>query len=97
MFGATNRGKDNDKSKYVHSGYGIAFDWKGEWKVVIFGLDNSSSFHTDNCNNNLLVLVEGDTFGINGSFGAPEKRFSINFSKAKTKFCLRLLYNGDNS
>ena len=97
MFGATNIGKDNDKSKYVYSGYGMAFDGKGEWKVVIFGLDNSSSSHTDNCNNNLLVLVEGDTFGINGSFGAPEKRFSINFSKAKTKFCLRLLYNGDNS
>ena len=31
------------------------------------------------------------------AFSAPEKRFSINFSKAKIKFCLRLHYNGDNS
>ena len=44
-----------------------------------------------------LVLGEGDTFGINGSFGAPEKKFSINFSKANTKFCLGLHYNADNS
>ena len=30
------------------------------------------------------MLGEGDTFGINGSFGAPEKKFSTNFSKANT-------------
>ena len=28
---------------------------------------------------------------------APEKKISINFSKAKTKFCLSLHYNGDNN
>ena len=43
------------------------------------------------------MLGEGPTYGINGSFGSPEKRFSINFSKAKAKFCLSLHYNGDNS
>ena len=37
------------------------------------------------------------TFGINGSFSSPEKKFGISFSKANTKFCLRLHYNGDNS
>ena len=36
-------------------------------------------------------------YGINGSFGAPEKKFDINFSKANTKFCLSLHYNDDNS
>ena len=46
--------------------------------------------------NNFLILAEGDTFGINASFGAPEKTFSINFSKANTKFCLSLHYNADN-
>ena len=40
---------------------------------------------------------EGLTYGINGSFGSPQKRFSINFSKANTKFCLSLHFNGDNS
>ena len=37
------------------------------------------------------------TFGINGSCCSPGKRFSINFSKAKTNFCLSLHYNADNS
>ena len=39
--------------------------------VIIFGVDNSSSSHADNLKN------EGDTFGINGSFGAPEKCFML--------------------
>ena len=43
------------------------------------------------------MLGEGDTFGITGSFVAPEKWFSINFSKAKGTFCLSLHYNADNS
>ena len=80
--------KDNDKS-----GYGIVFDRKGEWNfgnvcarnIINFGIDNSSSSHTDNRKNNFLVLGEGDTFSIKGNFGAPEKKFSINLSKAKTK------------
>ena len=29
LFGSTNTIKDNDKEKYVYSGYGIAFDGKG--------------------------------------------------------------------
>ena len=40
---------------------------------------------------------EGLTYDINGSFGATEKTFSINFIIAKTKFCLSLHYNGDIS
>ena len=38
----------------------------------------------------------GSTDDINGGIGAAEKKFRINFSKAKTKFCLSLHYNGDN-
>ena len=91
--------------KYVYSSYGIEFDGKGSWSfgndytrnVVIFGVDNSSSSHTDNQKNNFLILSEGDTFGINGRFGTPEKTYNINFGKAKTKFCLSLPCNGDNS
>ena len=51
--------------------------------IITFGVDNSSSFHTDNRKNNFLVLGEGHAFGINGSSGAAAKKFSINFSKAK--------------
>ena len=105
LFGATNIVKNSDKEKYVYSGYGVAFDGKCEWSfgnyyaknVIIFCVDNSLSSHTDNLKNNFLILGEGATFGINGSFGAPEKKFSINFSKANTTFCLSLHYNADNN
>ena len=32
-----------------------------------------------------------------GSFGLPEKTFSINFTKVNAKFCLSLHYNVDDS
>ena len=43
------------------------------------------------------MLGEGPTYGINGSFGSPEKKFSINFAEANTKSCLSFSYNADNS
>ena len=45
----------------------------------------------------MLILGEGPTYGINGSFGSPEKKFNISFTKANAKFCLSLHYNADNS
>ena len=65
--------------------------------LAFFGVDNNSSSGADNLKNKCLVLDKGNTFGINGSFGAPEKKFSINFSKANTKFCLSLYYNANNN
>ena len=101
LFGEISIIENSHKEKWVYSGYGIAFEWSFgndyATNAIIFGVDNNSSSHADNLKNNLLVLGEGDTFGINGSFGAPEKKFSINFSKANTKFCLSLHYNADNS
>ena len=47
--------------------------------------------------NNFLILGLGPTYGMNGSFDSPEKKFSINFTKANTKFWLSLHYNADNS
>ena len=98
LFGATNVVKNSDREKYVHSGYRIAFEGKSLWSfsddfarnVIIFGIDNSSLSYTDNLKNYFLILGEGNTFGINSSFGVPEKKFSINFTKAKTKLCLSL-------
>ena len=89
----------------MYRGYGIASDGKGKWNfcnyyaknVVIFGVDNSSSSHVDNRKNNFIVLGEEDTFRITESFGTPGKKFSINFIKARAKFCLSLYCNGDNS
>ena len=61
----------------TYIGYGIAFDEVGSssfgndfaWNVIIFGFDNSSSSHTDNRTNNLLVQDEGPTDNIYGSIG----------------------------
>ena len=105
MFGqATNIVKNNDKQKYVHSGYGKTIDSAGSWSVdndfarnvIISGVGNSSSSHTDNCKNYFLILDESSTYSINGSFGLSEKKVSINFNKASTKFWLSLHYNADN-
>ena len=65
--------------------------------VIIFGVDNGSSSHADNRKNNFLVIEEGATYGINGSYGSPEKKISINFSRKNTEFCVSLDYNADNS
>ena len=62
--------------KYVHSGYGIAFNGNGLWSfnddfarnVIIFGVDISLSSHTDNLKNDFLNFGEGD---------APEKKILI--------------------
>ena len=105
LFGVTNTVKNSDKEKYVYSGYGIIFN-SADWgnfgddtarNVIIFGVDSSSSSHVDNRKNNFLTLGFSPTFGINGSFGSPEKKISINFTKANTKLCLSLHHNADNS
>ena len=41
---------------------------------MIFCVDNCASSHTDNLKNDFLILGEGDTFGINGSFDPPRKK-----------------------
>ena len=53
-------------------GYGPTFDRAGSWNFgndyvgnfVAFGIDNSSSSHTDNHKNNFLVLGEGQRKGL---------------------------------
>ena len=83
----------------------MPFDGKSDWSfgndytrnAIIFGVDNSSSFHADNLQNNFSILGEGDLFGINGRFCAPAKKFSTHFSKANTKFCSSLHYSIDSS
>ena len=85
LFGATNTVKNCDKEKYVYSGYGITFDNARSWSFdndsarnfIVFGVDNSSSSRADNYKNNFLVLGEGPTFEINGSFGSPEKKLIL--------------------
>ena len=82
MFVATNRVKNNEEENYAYSGYGIAFGWKGSWSfdndstrnIVIFGVDNSSSSHTNSQKKWFFSLSEGPTYAITGSLGSPEKK-----------------------
>ena len=72
----------------MYSGYAITFDSGGSWNfnneiarnVIIFGVDNSSTSHSDNRKDNFLILGEGSTFGINGNFGS-KKKICINLLK----------------
>ena len=56
----------------------------------------SSSQHIDNKNKYILILGKGPIQGLEHILTA-EKLYSINFTKHKTKFRLRLDYNGANS
>ena len=86
--------KDNDKEKYMYSGYEIAFDGKGSLSfndgfarnVTILGVDNSSSSYTENVTSAFSPLDKGDTFGINGSFDAPEKKLVLILVKQRQSF-----------
>ena len=73
LFGVINILKNSDIENYIYNGYKITFD-----------SDNISPSQSDNRKNNFLILGKGPTFGINGSFGAPEKKFDFNFSEANT-------------
>ena len=94
LFGATNIVKNNDGEKYVYSSYGWAFGGKDSSNfndgfaknVSIFGVDNSSSSHTDNLKNDFLILGKGNTFGNNGCFGASEKKVALIFLKQRQSF-----------
>ena len=65
--------------------------------AVIFGVDNSSWSHANNCKNNFLVLGEANTFGTSGNFDAQKEMFSINFSQVKINFCSSLHCSCDKS
>ena len=41
--------------------------------AIIFGVDNSSSSHSNYRKNKFLILGEGPTFEINGRFDLPQK------------------------
>ena len=87
MFGATNMAKNSDKSKWVYSGYEIAFDRKGECNFGNASAKNAVVLVLIIVHHLILIitkiifleLAERDTFGINQSFGTTEKKFSIIF------------------
>ena len=88
----------NKRRKFVYDGWEIAFDGAGSWScandfdrnVVIFGVDNSSSSHTDNQKNNFWVFDEGSsTADINNSVGTAKVKIVLTLLK-QTKIFFEL-------
>ena len=106
LFGALKLTESSKIDKYKYQGYGIGFDSGGTFlfsddnfgqNVIILGAYMSSSVHTNNKVNNILVLGKHFIEGINGRTIYVEKTYSINFTKSRARFCLSVHYNGDNS
>ena len=57
----------------------------------------SSSVYANNRTKKTLILDEGFTQRLEDTTLYAEKRYPINFSATKTRFCLSLHYNGANS
>ena len=57
----------------------------------------NSSAHANNRKKNILVIGEGLTQGLDDTSLTAEKKYSINFTATKAKFCLSVHYNGANS
>ena len=51
-----------------------SFDNNFAKNIILLGVNNSSSSHSENWKNNFLVLGEVPTYGIDGSFESPGKK-----------------------
>ena len=95
FFGTVKLVRNTIKSKFAYNGGGIGYNGEVSWSfgnefarnVAIFGVDNSSSCHTDT----------RKTQGINDSMAQQKKKFNINFCKTNTKLCFSLHCPGDES
>ena len=65
--------------------------------VIIFEADMSSSVLVDNKKKYILILGEGLKQGLYDTKLTAEKKYSINFTESRKKFCFSLRYNGANS
>ena len=94
LFGTVKSVRIAVKSKFTYNGRGIAFHGEGSrsfgndfaTNVVIFGVENSLSSHTDNQKNNFLVFGAGLTQGINDSTGAAGKKLVLTLVKKIQNF-----------
>ena len=104
MFSAVKLTENGDIGNCKYSGYSVIFDRRGNisfpsggfgGNVIIFEVDMSSSVHVDNKKEDISILVEGPTQGLNGTTLTAEKRYSVNFTLTK-KICLSVNFNGEN-
>ena len=65
-------------------------------KMFFLGVDNSSSVQIDN-KKDILVPCDSLRQRLNDTTITAEAKYSINFRRSKSKFCLYLYYNGSKS
>ena len=58
-----------------------------EKNVLIFGADMSSSVHIDNKNEDILILGEGPTQGLDDTTLTAKVKYRINFTQSGKKIC----------
>ena len=80
LLGAVTLTKNADFDKYKYSGYGIGFERHGAFgkfgcNIIVFGVDMTSSVHVDNKKNDVLILGEGTTQGLNDTTLTAEKKY----------------------
>ena len=80
----------------MHSLFSLPyFDW--DKNVITFGVDTSSSLHSDNKGKDILILGKGPTRGLDDTKLSAEGQYSINFSRSNRKKFLSHYNNGSNS
>ena len=93
-----------DTDKHSYSGHGTGFDSRSHFlnsnfdfgkNIIVFGVANSSSTHTDYRKRDILVLGEGSTQGLDNVAIITEAKYFINFTKQKRN--LSSYSNGSNS
>ena len=86
MFGAVKLTENADIDNYKYSGYGVGFDGKGTFSfpsgrfgpnAILSGVGMSSSVHVNNKRNDILILGEGGTQGLNGRILTAEKYIQL--------------------
>ena len=86
--------------------FGIGFDSRSEFSlpdssikknVIVFGADISSSVHTDNNTDNILILGEGPTQGLDDTTLVAKTKYPINFTQSGKRFVLSLHCNESKS
>ena len=92
--------KNVDIDKYGYSGYEIGFDRTSSFsfpggRLLVFGADISSSTHINNRKKDINFPKR--TNARIRTYLKCRKKYSINFTVTKKKFCLSLHYSGTNS
>ena len=64
---------------------------------IIFGADTSPSVHIDNKNQDILILCEGTTQGLDDTTLKAEAKYPIRSTQSGRRLVLSLHYNGSNS